>query len=144
MLAVASVLVCESVSPSAAQTTPDQFIAKGRVQSALGLNNAALQERAESLTFYYEITQTYDVPCRFVVPITGQVLHETQQRTVVIHGPVAYEPRQQQQVTGFDLQGFLEGPFVEGGNGCRNGRVSDGPPLLTSETTLLTVDGEPL
>jgi hypothetical protein len=146
--AVARTLVLGSLLASAipdaraaAQSDPEGFVSKGRVQSVLGLDNAELQARAESLSFYFEITQTYDVPCRFVVPFTGEVLHEVQVRTVVIHGPVAYETRGEQQVTGFELLGFSEGPFVEGGIGCRNGRTSDGVPVVTDETTLLTVDG---
>ena len=67
-----------------------------------------------------------------------------QQRTVIISGPLAYETRGEQQVTGFELQGFAQGPFVEGGIGCRNGRTNEGPAVLTQEQIVITVNDVPL
>ena len=87
------------------------FVGKGDVQLALGLNNAQLQAQAGSLVFTYATTTTYKVTEVWATGNPNQPKslnsHEVEVTTIAgVNGSIAYDPRRQNQVTGFNLNGF--------------------------------------
>ncbi len=95
------------------------FVGKGDVQLALGLNNAQMQVQAGSLKFTYVTTDTYTVT---EVWATGSAdnpkslnTHEiTVSTTIGVNGIVAYQGRQMNQITGFNLTGWAGEPAITG------------------------------
>jgi hypothetical protein len=95
-------------------TSGTGFVGKGDVQTALGLNNAQMQAQAESLTFAYVTTDTYEVVNAWATgnpdnPVSLNSHTETVTTVIGVNSTVAYDPRKvngQKQFTGFNLTGF--------------------------------------
>ncbi|WP_442596555.1 hypothetical protein [Neobacillus sp. D3-1R] len=85
------------------------FVGKGDVQTALGLNNAQMQNQAESLKFTYETVETYEVTVQFITGegTKGEKTHIVEhKRSSSVNSDVLYDARKAKQYTGFNLNGF--------------------------------------
>jgi hypothetical protein len=130
---VAGALAFSSVAGAAVTYDPATggFAGKGDVQLALTMNNAQLQAAAESLTFTYDDTVTYLVPCK---KDNGRlVLTNTYNRTSAVTGTVAYDSRKRNQVNGFELAPITNSTPV-GSISCPNGWEADGDPVLVGSS----------
>lgn len=127
-------------------TTGTGFVGKGDVQTALGLNNAQLQAQAESLTFTYSDTATYNVPCQKETAGRKEThtLENTFKRKQTVNGTIDYDARKQNQVNGFNLKGFGS-ITIDGKVACPGGWDADGEPEIVSTSGgVLEVNGIPL
>jgi hypothetical protein len=128
------------------------FVGKGDVQTALGLNNAQMQAKAEGLVFTYEAVDTYEVTVEWTTGEgkKGEKTHTVEhKRTATVSGEVTYEARKANQVTGFTLTKFIEtstegsipsvGEEFPGNSGHKATSVE-----LVSSTSTLFVNGAPL
>jgi hypothetical protein len=141
-LGVAAVAVV--VSSAYAAWTVDEagvgFVGKGDVQLALGLNNAQMQARAESLEFTYVDDVEYAVPC--LKDNAAQTLQNTFKRKRGLDQAVDYDTRRTQQVNGFRLKGFEGEGEIAGEPACPGGWEANGEPVLVGAGGgLLYVDG---
>jgi hypothetical protein len=156
ILALCVCLVAGTVAYAAVTFDPVSgtgFVGKGDVQSALGYNNAQLQEAAADLVFAYDSTVVTEVSwiC------TNSNNQNTQERerttTSTIQGVVSVVARNNNnnQITGFNLDGYSGAPTTstttEGNplNSCPSGPWSlttpAGEPEVISSTSVLTVNG---
>jgi hypothetical protein len=94
-------------------TSGTGFVGKGDVQTALGLNNAQMQEKAPYLVFTYVTTDTYEVVNAWASgnvdnPVSLNYHTATVTTSVGVNATVVYDSRKnsQGQVTGFNLTGF--------------------------------------
>lgn len=130
------------------------FVGKGDVQLALNYNNAQLQQNAESLSFTYEDTATYEIVCEKENRRNTVTKHF--QRTRTINATVDYEARRgakgEGQVNGFNLTGWVGSPALSGSplvcptNNDPNDSPGDftlisGPTLISSTGGQLKVNG---
>jgi hypothetical protein len=94
-------------------TTGSGFVGKGDVQLAFGWNNAQLQQNASGLTFEYKTANTYSAVCTWVTGegTRGEQTHNvTHTKTFGVNGNIASEPRVRNQITGFNLTGYIGTP----------------------------------
>lgn len=90
------------------------FVGKGDVQTVLGLDNAGMQAIANSLSFTYETTETYDILTAWATgnidnPVSLNAHTATVTTIQNVFSDIAYDPRKvngQKQYTGFNLKGF--------------------------------------
>lgn len=129
------------------------FVGKGDVQSALGYNNKQLQDNAEKLVFTYESIDTYEIIVEWTTGEgnNGEKTHTVEhKRTATVSGAVAYNSRTQNQVSGFNLDGFSAlnvegvelpgiGDIFPGNSGHKVKEVN-----LVSSTSTLYVNGQAL
>jgi hypothetical protein len=109
--ACAAVTGIASASVTVDPTTGIGFVGKGDVQTALGLNNAQMQAQANSLAFTYVKTDTYEIVNAWATgnpnnPVSLNSHTVTVTTTVQVNDVIGYDPRHQNQVTGFNLTGF--------------------------------------
>jgi uncharacterized protein YaaQ len=111
MLGIATIAVLASTGTAAASVAYDPatggFVGKGDVQTALGLNNKAMQNAHEAVTFSYDATVGYSFECEWY---TGPERNRTYHRTagepvsVQVGGTVVDNDRKTGQWTGWNLQ----------------------------------------
>ena len=106
-LAVVSTASYAAVSFDAASGTG--FVGKGDVQLAFGWNNSALQRNASGVTFTYSSIENFEAVCTFVTGegTRGEKIHNIEhKKSSSVIATVAYDARQRNQITGFNLNGF--------------------------------------
>jgi hypothetical protein len=127
------------------------FVGKGDVQLALGLNNAQLQAQAASLQFTSESTIVTEVSW----VCTNDRNENTQERerttTTSIQGVLSSVARERNQITGFNLNGYVGAPTPSAStdgppvNSCPSGPWTltspAGAPETISSTSALKVNG---
>jgi hypothetical protein len=114
VLAALALALVSSVAVAAVTFDPETgtgFVGKGDVQLAFGWNDAALQAKADGVTFSMEATTNYEAVCTFTtgegtlgqkthnVPHTSGISIDSSVSSATRRGPVG-------QVTGFNLLGF--------------------------------------
>lgn len=84
------------------------FVGKGDVQLAFGWNNKALQENAKNVSFTYEATTGFIYECEWTTgPVRNRKTHSvTKKEGVNVNSVIAYDMRQRNQFTGYNLSGF--------------------------------------
>lgn len=120
------------------------FVGKGDVQTALSLNNAAMQSAANSLLFTYSETTAYDVDCYWETETGGPnskiIPHAvTNVKESSINGTTTYDARQRNQITGFTLTGYSS--VVVSGGAVPN--VGDACPQAHSTAVVTAVTPSP-
>jgi hypothetical protein len=150
-LAFASLIVTAAVASAAILWTPTAggFVGKGDVQTALGMNNAALQAAvaADALEFTYESTDVYAAVCSWVTGegTRGEQQHDvTIPRHVTLGGVVSYTGRNHNQIDGFfldaaDSQGGADVPTV--GDACVGNETGIAQNGTWSAVSLLSSSG---
>lgn len=112
--ALAALGLLTAVGPAMAAVTFNPtngtgFVGKGDVQLAFGWNNSQLQANASKISFVSNSRATYAAVC---VWTTGEGTRGEQSHTVTVTreagmtSAVAYDARQRNQITGFNLLGF--------------------------------------
>jgi hypothetical protein len=95
------------------------FVGKGDIQNAFGWNNQQLQDNAGNLEFRYVATESATWECEWWSGPDHNIKHHTIDREIVtsISASVAFDARKnrQNQITGFNLNGFEGDPVVIGG-----------------------------
>lgn len=89
--------------------TGNGYVGKGDVQSALGLNNAQLQNVAENLVFTYKSVDAYEVTVEWTTGegTKGEQTHiVNHEKTSTVSGNVDYGTKKVVQVSGFNLTGI--------------------------------------
>src|SRR5262245_61864548 len=107
------------------------FVGKGDVQTALALNNAAMQTlvAANGVKFTYVKVDTYQVVNAWATgnpdkPVSLSSHTATVTTMATVNSDVAFDPRQgQKQYTGFNLKGFV--------NTIQSGEVPVVSPTVT-------------
>jgi hypothetical protein len=87
------------------------FVGKGDVQLVLGMNNAQIQTAISQGKIRFQVIEThnYEAVCMFVTGegTPGQKTHlVSQSKTSDVNQTVAYDARQRNQYTGFNLLGY--------------------------------------
>ena len=137
------------------------FVGKGDVQTALGLNNKALQDlingyASGSITFtVVSVTET-TWNCIKPNPVEGEApLVQERSRETSIQGVSSVIARERNQITGFILTGFVpgstittttEGPKLGSCANAKSGYLFDASSVETSPVggQVLRVNGVPL
>jgi hypothetical protein len=94
--------------------TGEGYVGKGDVQTAYGWNNKQLQDNAEGLTFTYEASGEYTLVCSRTHPQQGYQEQTFKDRVFSITGSVDYDPKKQNQISGFNLSGYVGEPEFNG------------------------------
>lgn len=94
--------------------TGQGFVGKGDVQTAFAWNNAQLQANANALTFVYGAggVRVYEVHCEKTWT-TGKekkvhLIEKDFRVEVELNRTISYSPRVKNQVTGFNLEAYVE------------------------------------
>ncbi|MCK8434742.1 hypothetical protein G3I77_17460 [Streptomyces sp. D2-8] len=114
VLAGAAAAVVLATGPALAAVTLDPatgtgFVGKGDVQTVFGWNNKQLQANATGVSFSYDATTLYSAVCEWSTGVgtKGQKTHTiTLKRQAAVSSAVAYDARERNQVTGFNLLGY--------------------------------------
>ncbi|MDP3892859.1 hypothetical protein [Nocardioides sp.] len=115
--AAAATIMLTATAASAAVTfdpgTGTGFVGKGDVQTALGLNNNAVQNTAVSFSYQGVTAQSWSC-VKTVVTGNGEENVITQERAVTTSttGVVSSVERVRNQITGYHLEGFSGTPTV--------------------------------
>jgi hypothetical protein len=123
------------------------FVGKGEVQSAFGWNNAQLQANAEKVQFVYTTETKYEVTVEWTTGEgnKGEKTHTvTHKRDSSFSSSIAADARRNNQVNGFNLNGFegaeqQEAPYKAGEIFPGNSRHVITDVNLVSVTNELTV-----
>jgi len=94
------------------------FVGKGDVQTAFGWNNPQFQNNYSGVTFTFTAEEEYAAVCTFVTGegTRGEKTHNVRHtRSIDVLGTLAYDARQRNQITGFNLTGFSS-RVTEGGS----------------------------
>jgi hypothetical protein len=103
------------------------FVGKGDVQQLFIWNNKTLQDRAGDVEFYYQELATFDVPCK--KELEKKVMRNTYARAAAINSAVTADPRQKNQFTGFNLNGYDGDSVSVFDTNCPGGWEADGDPV---------------
>lgn len=154
--AAASVLISSAAWATVTfdSSTGFGFVGKGDVQLAFHWNNAVSQAQTNNVVFEYDSSDTYEVTCDWTTgPSSNPTTHEINvPKHVTVNDTVAYDARQRNQYTGYNLNGFGStsggGTVPQVGDTCPGNSalgfvtaVSDGPisssgGLYVSDPTL--------
>jgi hypothetical protein len=112
-------------------TTGVGFVGKGDVQIAFGWNNATAQQQTNNVAFTYVTTDTYEVVNAWASgnpdnPVSLNSHTATVTTIVGVNSEVAYEARQKNQYTGYNLKGW--------GTVTVDGEVPEVSPTVTYVT----------
>ena len=121
------------------------FVGKGDVQLALGLNNAQLQQQAGSLAFTYNASSTVVTEVSWICTNDRNENLQQRERTTTTEsstvGVVNAVARVRNQITGFNLNGYVGDPVVTSSSS------TEGPPLNSCPSgpwMLTTAAGDPV
>lgn len=125
------------------------FVGKGDVQLAFGWNNSALQANAGGVSFAYKVSTDYEGVCTWTTGegTNGQRTHNIRHtETYGLLDTLAYDLRQRNQVTGFNLNGWdantppvTVGTVPTVGGACPGNEGHDGK---WSSVTILGTSGD--
>jgi hypothetical protein len=115
------------------------FVGKGDVQYTLNLNNAQLQQVADSVQIRAAITTVTEVAWECTNDLNEHVQPRARTTTTETQGLVTTTGRLKTQITGFNLNGYSEAPT--------SSSTTDGPMLNSCPSgpwSLTTPAGEPV
>lgn len=129
------------------------FVGKGDVQLALNMNNKQLQDAANSLDFE-AVSSTVTEQSWVCTKDNGNINERSRTTTTSIQGVVEAVARERNQITGFNLLGYLGAATVTIGatdgpalNSCPSQWVLTTPAgdaEVVENSSVLTVNGVPL
>jgi hypothetical protein len=145
-LAASTVFAAVTFNPA----TGTGFVGKGDVQLALGLNNAQLQAQADDLEFTSVSTVVKEVSWICTNSNNDNTQERARTTTVSIEGVVSGVARSKNQISGFNLDGYVgtptESSTTEGNqlNSCPGGpwtlTTPAGYPEVVSSSSELKVN----
>jgi hypothetical protein len=152
--AVAGLLLLSTAASAAVTFDPEAgegFVGKGDVQTALEWNNRELQQGADGLSFASVSEVVTEVSWICTNSNNENVQERARTTTTSVEGVVSAVARERNQITGFNLTGYLGAPTsssrTDGNplNSCPSGPWTltspAGEPEVVSSSSSLTVNG---